>query len=161
PENMRAYDYYLKAKALIDMPCSTARFQQAREYCDHAIEIDPSYARARACKALGYAMEIWAMKARDLADWRRKGLECAETAVALDPMDSICHWSLGETTLQVRQFDRALDHMAQALVINPNDADVLAVSGLIHAIIGDPEAALRQIEMALERNPLNTPWYHF
>jgi adenylate cyclase len=159
PEDMRAYDYYLKAKSLVDTPHSTARFEQARQYCDRAIQIDPSYARAHAYKALSYVIDIWVMEVEDLEGWRCKALECAEAALALDPMDGVCHWSLGEAALQANQHDRALDHMARALAINPNEADVLAASGLIHAVIGDPEAGLQQMEMALERNPLNPPWY--
>jgi len=50
--------------------------------------------------------------------------------------------------------------MTRALTINPNDANVIAVSGYIHALTGDPEAGLLQMGMALERNPSNPSWYH-
>jgi adenylate cyclase len=161
PEDMRAYDYYLRAKLLMDMPRGTADFEQAREYCDRAIQRDPSYARVHAYKALSYIIENDLMLMDNVVEWRMKAMECAETAVALDPMDEVCHWSLGEAALQARQYDRARDHIARAREINPNHAEVLAVSGYIDAATGDPETGLRHIEMALARDPQKLSWYHW
>ena len=58
PEDMQAYDYLLKARALVDMALTTADLSDARELCDRAIGIDPSYARAYACKAFSYIVAI-------------------------------------------------------------------------------------------------------
>src|SRR5262249_18283943 len=131
------------------------------EYCNRAIEIDPSYARAHAQKAFSYIIGIQLMEAEDVEAWRQQALACAETALALDSMDGFCHWTVGEAAFQAKQHDRARDHMARALAINPNDADVLAVSGYIHALTGEPDTGLRHMEMALERNPLVPRWYHW
>ena len=158
---MRAYDYYLRAKPLVETPHDAADLNQARDYCDRAIEIDPSYARGHAAKAFSYIVGILLMEAENVEEWRRRALLCAETAVSLDPMDEFCHWSLGEAAVQARQYQRALDHMARALAINPNDANVLAASGYVHALTGDPEAGLRQMGTALERNPSSPSWYHW
>jgi TolB-like protein/Flp pilus assembly protein TadD len=161
PEDMRAYDYYLRAKALFGWPRDGADLRQARAYCDRAIAIDPSYARAHAQKAFSYVLGLVLMDADDVEEWRRQALACAETAVALDPMDGFCHWALGEAAFQARDIARARDQMARAQTINPNDADVLAVSGYISALAGDPEEGLRQMAMALERNPTSPSWYHW
>ncbi len=162
PEDMRAYDYYLRAKSLVDTPRDGTDLKQAREYCDRAIQIDASYARAYAYKAIGYVVGISLMEGGSLEEWRREAMACAETAVALDPMDGVSHWAFGEAAFQAKQYDRARDHMARALAINPNDADVLIVFGYFLALTGDPETGLRQLGMARERNPLNHPsWYHW
>jgi len=161
PEDMRAYDYYLKAKSLLDSSSTADELKRAREYCDCAIQIDPSYARAHAYKAISYYLDILIMETGDPKEWERRALKGAEMAVALDPLDAICHCSLGEAAFQAKQFERSRDHMARALVINPNDADVLAVSGCILALTGDPGPGLRQMEMAMERNPFNPSWYHW
>jgi TolB-like protein/Flp pilus assembly protein TadD len=161
PQDMRAYDYFLRAKLLLEAPHAGADLNQAREYCDRAIEIDPSYARAHAQKAFTYVIGILLMEPENVEEWRRRALQCAESAVSLDPMDEFCHWSLGEAAVQAKQHDRALDHMARALAINPNDANILAGSGYIYAITGNPEAGLRQMGTALERNPSSPSWYHW
>ena len=133
----------------------------AREYCERAIQIDASYARAHAFKAIGYTLSIILMVADDPKELRIHALECAERAVALDPLDGLCHCSLGDAAFHAKQYDRARDHMARALAINPNDADVLAAFGFILAFTGDPDFGLRQMEMAMERNPITPPWYHW
>jgi len=161
PEKMRAYDYFLRAKLLLDTAHDGADLSQAREYCDRGIEIDPSYARAHAQKAFTYIVGLELMEAESVAVWRRQGLESAERAVLLDPMDEFCHWALGEAAAQAGQYNRALDHMARALAINPNDSNVLASAGRIQALAGDAEAGLRQTSAALERNPFGPSWYHW
>src|SRR5439155_4321602 len=50
PEDMRAYDFYLKAKSSVFSPGDGEELKRAREYCDRAIQIDPSYPRAQADK---------------------------------------------------------------------------------------------------------------
>jgi tetratricopeptide (TPR) repeat protein len=161
PEDMRAYDYYLRAKSQVDTPRGIADLKQGREYCERAIEIDASFARAHAYRALSYIVGITLIESDNLDDWRRQAMESAETAVALDPMDGVCHWALREAALHAKQPGRARDHIARALALNPNDADVLAVSGLIEAATGDPEAGLRQLNQATERNPSSPPLYHW
>jgi TolB-like protein/DNA-binding SARP family transcriptional activator len=161
PGDMRAYDYYLRAKWLIDAPHDGADMRQAREYCDRAIEIDPSYARAHAMKAFTFMVGIDLMGEVDVEESRRRALQSAEMAVMLDPMDGVSHWSLAEAAILAEQPDRALDHMARALAINPNDANVLFGSGYIRALAGDPEGGLRQMTAVLEQNPSSLPWYHW
>jgi adenylate cyclase len=84
-----------------------------------------------------------------------------EEALALDPMDSVSHWAMGEATFMVRQFDRSLSHFARAISLNPNDADMLAISAVVHSACGDPETGLRHLEMAFERNPSSPTWYNW
>jgi len=161
PEDMRAYDCYLRAKSLVDMARGSAAIAQAREYCDRAIQLDPSYARVHACKALTYVYENHLMLAENVDQGRIKAMKCAEAAVALDPADGVCQWSLGEASLIACQFDRARNHLARARELNPNDADILAISGWDHAVTGNPEVGLRYVEMALERSPQYISWHNW
>jgi TolB-like protein/class 3 adenylate cyclase/Tfp pilus assembly protein PilF len=161
PEDMRAYDYYLHAKALVDTPLADTDLKQARDYCDRAIQLDPSYARAHAYKALSYTVGILIIEAEDLAEWRRQALLGAEDALAMDPMDSLSHWAMGEAAFMVKQYDRSLGHFARAISLNPNDADMLAIAAFVHSACGDPDTGLRHLEMALERNPSSPAWYNW
>lgn len=161
PENMRAYDYYLRAKQLLDAPRDGSDLSRARDHSDRAIEIDPSYARAHAQRAFSYIVGLELMEAESVEEWRRQGLESAERAVALDPMDGFCHWALGDAAVQAGQYPRALDHMTRALAINPNDSNVLVGAGRIQALAGDPAAGLRQVGAALERTPSGPAWHHW
>jgi adenylate cyclase len=161
PADMRAYDYYLKAKPIIDLPTELEDLLQARAYCDAAMAIDPAFARAYSYKALSYTIGAAMLETDDIAVHMRSALQCAERAVALDDNDSVSHWALAEAALRNRQNERALTHMRKSLQLNPNDADALAVSGYINAFIGDAALGLRQLDMALERNPSDPVWYHW
>jgi tetratricopeptide (TPR) repeat protein len=88
-------------------------------------------------------------------------MNCAEQAVALDAMDGISHWALAEAAFYSKQYDRSLSHMARAITLNPNDADVLAISGYLQAACGHSQLALLHMEMARERNPTSPPWYNW
>ena len=161
PEDMRAYDHYLQAKMLIDTPRETADLERGREHCERAIEIDPHYARAHAYKSASYIVGISLMEMRDLAEWQAQALASAERAVELDPLDNVSHWVLGEAAFWAGQPDRARQHIRKALALNPNDADVLAIASYVEAGLGDPETGLRNMKLALERNPTNPRWYHW
>jgi TolB-like protein/class 3 adenylate cyclase/tetratricopeptide (TPR) repeat protein len=161
PEDMQAYDYYLKAKPLVDNPLTDMDLKEAREFCGRAIRLDPLYARAHACKALSFMVGILIIEAEDVAEWRGQALLCAEEALALDPNDSVSHWAMGEATFMVRQYNRSLGHFARAISLNPNDADMLAISAFVHSACGDSELGLRHMEMALERNPSSPTWYNW
>ena len=161
PEDMRAYDYYLRAKALFGWPRDGADLRQGRNHADQAIAIDPTYARAYAQKAFSYTLGLELMDADDVTEWRRQALVCAEAAVRLDPMDGFCHWALSEAAFVNGEHDRSLDHLERALAVNPYDDDVLAISGYLRAYTGDAEGGLRRIDLALERNSTNPSWYHW
>jgi len=161
PGDMRAYDYYLRAKALLQWPRDDTDLRQARDYCDRAIAIDPSYARAHAEKASSYIVGFFLMESDDVEGWRRQALGCAERAVLLDPLDGFCHQKLAEAAFLSGEYERARDHIGRALVISPNDADILAISSYLYAHTGDAEGGLRQIDLALERNPTRPSWYYW
>lgn len=161
PEDMRAYEHFIRAKALTDTPRDLADLERAREHCDRAIAIDPGYARAHAYKAFTYVIGIPLAESADPTDWQRLALASAERAVALDDLDNVCHWALGESAFWAGQPERARRHLRRAIVLNPNDADVLAVASFIEVALGDAETGLRNMTMARERNPTNPAWYHW
>jgi TolB-like protein len=163
PEDMRAYDHYLQAKMLIDAPRDVPDLELGREHCERALEIDPGYARAHAYKSFSYLVGISLMEMRleDLADWQAQALASAERAVDLDPLDNVSHWALAEAAFWANQPDRARQHIRRALALNPNDADTLAIASYLEASLGDPDSGLRNMKLALERNPTNPRWYHW
>lgn len=160
---MRAYDHYLHAKMLIDAPRDIPDVELGREHCERALEIDPGYARAHAYRAFSYVVGISLMEMRmeDLTEWKAQALASAERAVDLDPLDNVSHWALAEAAFWAGQSDRARLHIRQALTLNPNDADALAVASYLEASLGDPDTGLRSMKLALERNPTSPRWYHW
>jgi adenylate cyclase len=159
PEDMRAYDYYLKAKALVEMGATAADLAVADEFADRAIAIDPTFARAYATKAFSLIVGVMIFEFENAAAKRALALQLAEQSVALSPVDSTCLWAVGETSFHLRQYDRSRTSMARAISLNPNDAELYLISSTIEAACGDRELALRYLAMATERSPANPPWH--
>jgi adenylate cyclase len=161
PEDLRAYDYYLQAKSLLDAPVDFADLARGREYCSRALEIDPNYARAHAYLAASYIVGVTMMEVADPVEWEARALASAERAVALDDLDGLCHHVMGEAAFLNQQRERALRHIRRATTINPHDADILTLGSYVEISAGDSERGLRQIALAMELNPTNPPWYHW
>jgi tetratricopeptide (TPR) repeat protein len=93
--------------------------------------------------------------------WRARALASAERAVALDDLDNFCQHIMGESAFTCLQPERGLRHVRKAIAINPHDADILALASYIEIAAGDAKVGLQHIDMAMERNPTNPPWYHW
>jgi TolB-like protein/tetratricopeptide (TPR) repeat protein len=132
---------------------------EARRYFERALEIDPNYARAYSGLSLSHFNE-WSCQA--WAQWDEKerlAHDYAQRAVALDTTDPMVQVVLGRILVYRRRYDEAAHHLERALLLNPNDTDVLVHAGLCQAYLGDPEATLVSANKAMRLNPTYPPWY--
>ena len=158
PASLEAYELYilgLEQKHLF----TKEGVGRAQELFRKAIELDPNYARAYYGLAQTYGIEAdfgyrdW-QAAMD--DWR----DTISKSIALDPYDSgarsefaFYYQRLGDTANSLAQLDEALN-------LNPNDADVLAIAGGILPYLGQPGRALELMERAVRLNPHYPDWYY-
>ena len=132
---------------------------EARRFFERALEIDPAYARAYAGLSLSHFNE-WSCQA--WAQWDEKerlAHDYARRALSLDETDAMVQVVLGRILVYRRRYDEAAHHLERALLLNPNDTDVLVHAGLCQAYLGDPEAALATASKAMRLNPAFPPWY--
>jgi TolB-like protein/Tfp pilus assembly protein PilF len=159
PENMLAYDYWLRGRNCLDLWNRQGLFD-ARAFFERAIEIDPGYARAYAGLALTYE---WAAfytawgggdpTAREMAE--RHALKAA----SLDATDYQPHVALGWIYQERRDFERSRRHLDRAEALNPNDADMLINKAMILSAQGDAERAVELAQSAIRLNPYHPDWY--
>jgi TolB-like protein len=159
PENMRAYDYWLRGKKCMEW-FTLERNSEARRHFEQAIALDPRYARGYAGLALVDRWSVWYTRSytpEHHADEtaRRYALK----AVELDDADHIPHVILAWAHIWQRDFEEARHELGRALAVNPNDADLLAESCGAWKYLGEPEAAIAAGNLALRLNPLHPPWY--
>ena len=161
PRDMRAYDLFLLGYRLSDIDTPEAQ-DEARTLFERARALDPTFARA----LTGLAFNLF-MRASDTSIGmpsgehpdRRKALDLAEQAVALDPNDPRTHYTLGYLSLTWRDFDRARRHLDLAQAMNPNDALIQVVWAYAQACLGDAERGLPAAELALRLNPRHGRYY--
>jgi TolB-like protein len=156
--SLDAYDCWLRGLECVRNGTVEAD-AEARSYFERALEIDPRYARAYAGLSLSHFNE-WSCQA--WAQWDEKerlAHDYAQRAVALDKSDAMVQVVLGRILVYRRRYDEAAHHLERALLLNPNDTDVLVHASLLQAYLGDPDAALVTANKAMRLNPAYPPWY--
>jgi TolB-like protein len=132
---------------------------EARLFFERALELDPHLARAYSGVSLSHFND-WSCQAWVRWDEKeRLAYEFAKRAADLDNGDAMVEIVLGRITLYRRLFDEAAEHVARALVLNPNDADVLAHCALCRAFLGDGASGVELATKAMRLNPLSGDWY--
>ena len=132
---------------------------EARAFFERALELDPHLARAYSGLSLSHFND-WSCQA--WVQWDEKerlAYEFAKRAADLDNGDAMVEIVLGRITLYRRLFDEAAEHVARALVLNPNDADVLAHCALCRAFLGDGASGVELATKAMRLNPVSGDWY--
>jgi TolB-like protein len=132
---------------------------EARRFFECALESDPSYARAYAGLSLSHFNE-WSCQAWQKWDeTERLAYEYADRAAQLDDSDAIVQVVLGRILLYRRFFDEAAYRVERALLLNPNDTDVLVHASMCRAYLGDGESALELATKEMRLHPSFPPWY--
>ena len=158
--DMRAYDCFLRGKALYDKSGDAAAQAEAKRLFEQAVTIDPDYARAYCYLAgIDNNVVIYAAGNPMLVAARERAWHFATRAVALDASDPLPHLSMAWCHLWRREFDAARHHLDIATRLNPNDADRAMDRGTTLMYLGEPEAAIEVMKAAMRLNPFHPETY--
>lgn len=125
---------------------------------ERAIARDPGFALAHAYLGLAELM----IAGYDLAppEVIATGLAHVRRAIEIAPEEARCHWVAALIRHFAKDHAAAELHSAQAMTLNPSDADILMIHGYILALRGRGEEGLALMRRAEALNPLHPPWYH-
>ena len=159
--NIEAYDVFLRGHQY-SMQRTKEGSELARDAYRHAIELDPTYARAYGALAVELTRGFRnAWIDISLEETRIRALELAQKAVALDRSSPQVYWALGYVYLHRGQYDEAAVAARQAVALAPNYADGYALLAFNNNYQGRAEDAVRYIKKAMALNPYYTyqyPW---
>ncbi len=161
PENLNAYDLYLRAMPHAYAMQANANSEALRLLHD-AIELDPNYAPALANAA-------WCYEQRLTRGWETTrdtdaatGIALARRAVATNSDDANALATAGFVLLMVgRDYDVGLTTIDRALSINPNTAPISMFAGWANNFAGNPDIALNCFERALRLSPTDPGSFFF
>ena len=164
PQDMRAYDVFLRALRLGGSSFTPEVLGQLEALYQQVIAIDPTFARAYSGLAF-----IHRDRATDaIAEVRSEpdkemllAMDYAEKALVLDPNDPRIQSTFGFMCAHVRDFDRAEQHFDLSREMNPNDAVIQILWAWLQSVRGKPERGLAAVEIACRLNPRHPPWYNF
>ena len=158
-ESLEAYDYYLLGVETKER-FTKEDLKKAQELFRKAIEIDPNFARGYVGLTHTYDMEISLGFSDSIQKSMKNLLASARKAIALDHYDGEPHILLALYYKYLDDYDRALAELDQAVNLNPNSAEILALAAWVFTKAGLPERALKAIEQAVRLNPHYPDWYN-
>ena len=127
--------------------------EEAREYFEKAVAIDPSYGRAYADISYTHVLDVFNGYAED----RKKSIELAEaaieTAARLDDSLPIIHFTRSLLFRIRRQHDQSLAAILKAIQLDPNDDDGFVSKSITLVYVGRAEEGLESIQTAMRLNP--------
>ncbi|MBN1185987.1 MAG: hypothetical protein JXB49_27140 [Bacteroidales bacterium] len=153
-DNLEAYEAYLKGQFYLNKFTPDA-LDSALKYFEMAKEIDPDYVLAYTgvSAVWGYRQQ-WGLVTP--AEGNSKSMEPLMRAYALDSNNADVHYSLAGKKVW-KMFDWAGGESAfkKSISLNPNNAVGHAMYSHLLNILGRPEEALEQIDIALNLDPMN------
>jgi len=153
-----AYDYTLRGWAYLYRFTPDAN-AQARQVCEQAIGLDPTYGVAYAVLGWTYYME-WVLQWSQDPQALERAFALAQQAIALDDSLPPAHELLGWTYLwKNKQHEQAIAEVKRAIAHGPNWFSSYAALGRILNYAGRPEEAIGFGEQARRFSP-RTPIYY-
>ncbi len=155
-DNLEAYDSYLRGMESYLRAWYEGKKEaneQARQMCEKAIELDPTYAEAYAGLSTTYWLDWFYQWNPDRAQLLERAFELAQRAVALDDSLSLPHQILGNVYLWKKQHEQAIAEAERAIALDPNDAEGYRSLGTILVYAGRPEEGIGLSEKAMRLNP--------
>ena len=159
PENLDAYDLYLRAlSAMREM--TLAASDEALALIDRALQKDPDYAAAAGLGAWAYtfrAAQSWPVD-RDAEKTRAIQLGRLAILKGRDDADALAAggFTLAFLALELEEGLRAIE---RAISLNPNNALALAHAGWVHVFLGEPRRGIECLARSLRLSPRDPMMY--
>ncbi|MHC4427849.1 MAG: hypothetical protein ACYS0D_04500 [Planctomycetota bacterium] len=158
PPRPAAYDLWLRGMDCLRR-ASLEGDAESRPFFEKSLEIDSRYARGHAGLSLSHFNE-WSCQAWHLWDESAdNAFTHAAKAAELDDLDAMVQAVLARVYRHRHQHDRADAHAERALLLNPNDAQVLIQVAIATLFGGRPTEARVLAEKAIHYNPLHGGWF--
>ena len=130
-------------------------YAYAKTLLERALAIDPESAEANMILSLiNHHIAIMGF-VPDVQPAMETAYALARRATQLDDRNEYAHWALGISCWGLLKFDESLAALERALALNPNCSLAYGSLGTLLGILGRPEEAIANQEIAIRSNPLD------
>jgi adenylate cyclase len=155
PENLTAYDYYLRA--LPQFYLSTREgLAEAIGLAHRALELDPQFGLVAALAGGCHMQNVLFGYAVDPQFERKEAVRLFRLALSLDDSDpEILAWAAIVSAFMVGDCESSVEMADRAVALNPNSLLAWGSRGHVYRIAGLLEEALRSFECAIRTSPVD------
>jgi adenylate cyclase len=155
PENLTAYDYYLRALPQY-YPSTCEGLAETIRLAHRALELDPRFAFVAALAGHCHMLNVVLGYAINPQFDRKEAIRLLRLALSIDDGDPetlalaavISAFMIGDCESEVELADRAV-------ALNPNSFNAWHFRGWVYKVAGLPEEALRSFERAMRMSPVD------
>jgi adenylate cyclase len=160
PENLTAYDLYLRA--LPQYYVSTREgLAEAIRLAQRSLELDPRFGSVAALAGVCHMQNVVWGYAVDPQFERKEAVRLARLALSIDDSDpETLAMAAVTSAFMVGDCEREMELVDRAVALNPNSFYAWTRRGWVYFIAGLPEEALRSFERAIRVSPVD-PLLHF
>jgi adenylate cyclase len=155
PENLTAYDYYLRAMQQYYLTTREG-FADALRLSHRALELDPRLGLVAALAGGCHTMNVLLGYAIDPQFERKEAVRLLHLALSLDDGDpDTLAWASMISAFMVGDSESEIEMADRAVALNPNSFNAWHYRGWVYKIAGLPEEAIRSFERAIRMSPVD------
>jgi adenylate cyclase len=155
PENLTAYDYYLRALPQYYLTTREGMAEAIR-LAYRALELDPRFGLVAALAANCHTLNILLGYSADPRFDRKEAVRLLRSALSMDDSDPeilamaclVSAFMVGDSETEIEMADRAV-------ALNPNSLEAWNGRGWVYRVAGLPEEAIRSFERAVRMSPVD------
>lgn len=160
PENLTAYDYFLRALQQFSLFTPEA-LAEALRLAHHALELDPPFGLVAALAAGCHHINIQFGYAVDPQFERKEAVRLFQLALSVDDSDpDILAWAAIISAFTVGDSESEIEMADRAVALNPNSFHAWNCRGHVNRLAGLLEEAVRSFERAVRVSPVD-PWLQY
>jgi adenylate cyclase len=155
PENLTAYDFYLRA---LQHSYLTTRegVAEAIRLTHRALELDPRFGSVAGLAGYSHMRNFLWGYAVDPQFERNEAVRFLRLALSLDDGDpEILAWAAITSAFMIGDSESEIEMTDRAVALNPNSFAAWHARGQVHRIAGLPEEAVRSFERAIRMSPVD------
>jgi adenylate cyclase len=155
PENLTAYDCYLRAIPQY-YPATRGGNAEAIRLAHRALELDPQFATVAALAGVCHMQNVLWGYATDPQFDRKEAIRLSRLALSIDDGDAdILAWASLSSAFMVADCEAEIEMVDRAVALNPNSFNAWHCRGWVYRNAGLPEEAIRSFERAFRTSPLD------
>jgi adenylate cyclase len=155
PENLTAYDFYLRAMPQYYL-MTREGLAEAIRLAHRVLELDPRFGAVAALAGLCHALNVIYGYANDPQFDRKEAVRLVRLALSIDDSDpdTLARASV-ISAFMVGDSDAAIEMADRAVALNPNSWATWTSRGHVYRIAGLPEEAIQSFEHAIRMSPVD------